>query len=166
MSFLAPIRDEVTRQIITPKSGDTGSFREKQDLHICSRITGAIQGSEHLKDNFDELLNAEWELPWMWEILGDLNLRESSPIYELLQEIPPGSHGEHSVIARSGSNYCEICWVMQHKKDSTTIANFKDEGRMPWAKECRKLLEAGKDKEMNYSLEPSEGNAALPKPWF
>lgn len=53
---------------------------------------------------------------------------------------------------------------MKCEKDLTTIADFKDRGRRPGAKECRQLLEVGKGKEMDYSLEPLEGKAALPGP--
>ena len=40
------------------------------------------------------------------------------------------------------------------------LAGFKDGGREPQATECKQLLEARKDKEMESPLNPPERNAA------
>lgn len=45
------------------------------------------------------------------------------------------------------------------------ISPFENRERVPQTKENALFLEAGKSKENNFLLEPSERNAALPKPW-
>lgn len=51
------------------------------------------------------------------------------------------------------------------RKSQQAIAGLED-GRMPQAKECRQLPEAGKEKKIDFHLEPSERNAALLRSWF
>lgn len=43
-----------------------------------------------------------------------------------------------------------------------SIADFEDGRRGPWGKECEQPLEAGKDNEMEYPLQPPEREIALP----
>ena len=48
------------------------------------------------------------------------------------------------------------------RRTQTTVAGFEDRRGGPGAKECRWLLEAGKDEEAYPSLEPPERNIAVP----
>lgn len=111
------------------------SERNSQDPHTCSwkpLEPEAINWWEHLNNNFDEMLDAECELYECEKFWGDLNLRVPHTFMVLPSETPPGSHGERSGIALAGSNYCEMCPIraMHCTKGSTTVAAFKDEGRM------------------------------------
>lgn len=46
------------------------------------------------------------------------------------------------------------------------VTGSEDRARGLSAKEYEQPLEVGKDKEMDYPIEPPERNAALPTPWF
>lgn len=52
------------------------------------------------------------------------------------------------------------------RKTWPDIAGFEDGERGPWTKECWWLLQAGKGKEMDPCLEPTESNATLKTHWF
>ena len=47
--------------------------------------------------------------------------------------------------------------TMEEWSERRGIAVFEDGGKMPWANECRRLLEAGKAKETDFFLKPLKG---------
>lgn len=64
--------------------------------------------------------------------------------------------------SRGGERYEMCCMV----RNDPTVASFEDGGRRTQTKACRGLLEAGKAKELDYPLEPSEIDTALPTHLF
>lgn len=56
------------------------------------------------------------------------------------------------------------CDYRKAAREKCNIAVFDDGGRGPRAKEGWWPLETGRGKEIDSTLEPSEGNAALPAP--
>lgn len=51
------------------------------------------------------------------------------------------------------------------RKPWLTVVGFEDGGKRPGNKKCGHPVEAGKGKEVNYSLENPERSAALQIPW-